>query len=299
MIKTLSFGRTGHESTRVIFGAAGLSNATGDIADSVYSLIESYGINHIDTARSYGDAELLIAPWLKNQRSKFFLASKTLARDSYGARRDLEQSLTRLGTDHLDLLQLHDLVEDGDWQTAHGKGGAVEALLKAREEGLISYIGVTGHGLRIPKMHLKSLERFDFDTVLFPYNPVLLTIDTYRRDAEALIEKCLEKNVAIQTIKSIAWRRYENQDYDQADENQKRVSWYEPLSDESAIKHAVDFILNQPGLFLVAPSDWRQLPKVLAAAASSPAPLDQDLINSDIQRLGIKPLFDGKELEKI
>ncbi len=296
MLKTLSFGRTGHNSSRVIFGAAGLSDATKDIADICYSYIIKYGINHIDTARSYGAAELLIAPWLAGNRDKFFVASKTLSRDFYGARRDLEESLERLGIEQLDLLQLHDLVEEEDWQTAHGDNGAVKALLQARDEGLIRYIGVTGHGLRIAKMHIRSLERFDFDSVLFPYNPILLTIDSYRKDVEELLEKCHERNVAVQTIKSIAWRRYADQ---KSGEDQQRVSWYEPLSDVDAIKHAVDFVMAQPNLFLVSPSDWRELPKVLDAAISPSGSIDGDLIKSDIERLSIQPLFDGAEMEKI
>jgi aryl-alcohol dehydrogenase-like predicted oxidoreductase len=298
MINTGPFGRTGHLSSRVIFGAAGLGDANRDIADEIYSMLLHYGINHLDTARGYGAAELLMAPWLAKSRDKFFLASKTLARDYDGAKRDLYESLTRLGTDKIDLLQLHDLVEEDEWETAHGKNGAVQALLQAREEGLIDYIGVTGHGLRIAKMHLKSLERFDFDSVLFPYNPILLKNASYYSDVQNLLEKCRTDKVAIQTIKAIARRRYRDNTSPE-NHTETRISWYEPLSDSLAIRHAVDFVLSQPDIFLVGPSDWRQLPKVLAAAELFNGSFDQNQINSDIDRLSIEPLFDGKGLEKI
>ncbi len=298
MIDSALFGRTGHRSTRVIFGGAGLGDANRDIADELYSLLMHYGINHLDTARSYGSAELLMASWLKKSRDKFFLASKTLARDYDGARRGLEESLTRLGVDKIDLLQLHDLVEEDEWETAHGENGAVRALVQAREEGLIDYIGVTGHGLRIAKMHLKSLERFDFDSVLFPYNPVLLSIESYCSDVQKLLEKCRTEGVAIQTIKAIARRRYPDP-MPGKEGDDTRISWYEPLADNSAIRHAVDFVLSQPDMFLVGPSDWRQLPKVLASAELFTGSFDQNQVNADIERLSIEPLFDGKGLEKI
>src|SRR4051812_37795150 len=156
----------------------------------------------------YGDAELRLAPWLKDHPGKFFLATKTHKRDGDSARASLERSLTRMGVDHVDLIQLHNLVEPEDWETAHAPGGALEALERARDEGLTRFIGVTGHGLRIAAMHQRSLERFDYDSVLLPYNFTLLNDSGYRSDVERLLEFCAVRDVAVQTIKSIARRRW-------------------------------------------------------------------------------------------
>jgi aryl-alcohol dehydrogenase-like predicted oxidoreductase len=190
MIETAAFGRTGHQSTRVIFGAAGLGRVGQEEADAVLELLLEQGINHLDTAAGYGEAELRMAPWMPEHRHRFFVATKTSEREGGAARASLERSLTRLQIDKLDSIQLHNLVEEDEWQTAFAPGGAVEALQAAREEGLVDHIGVTGHGLRIPAMHRRSLERFDFDSVLFPYNAPLLADPQYRADVEALIEIC-------------------------------------------------------------------------------------------------------------
>ena len=171
------FGRTGHESSRVIFGAAALGSMRQERADQVLATLLEFGVNHIDTAASYGDSELRIAPWMAEHRGRFFLATKTGERSGDSARASLELSLTRLGVDSVDLIQLHNLVEPDEWEMAHGPGGAVEALSQARDEGLARFIGVTGHGLRIAGMHLRSLERFDFSSVLLPYNYTLMSDD--------------------------------------------------------------------------------------------------------------------------
>src|ERR1700722_14941920 len=219
------FGRTGHESSRVIFGAAALGSMRQERADEVLATLLEFGVNHIDTAASYGDSELRIAPWMPENRSKFFLATKTGERSGDGARAELERSLTRLGVGSVDLIQLHNLVEPDEWEVAHGPGGAVEALVRARDEGLTRFIGVTGHGLRIPGMHLRSLERFDFDSVLLPCNYALFQNEAYRSDAEALSPRCWERRGAAQTIKSAARRRWA------PDHDGPRHSWYEPLGD--------------------------------------------------------------------
>ncbi|PKL12894.1 MAG: aldo/keto reductase, partial [Spirochaetae bacterium HGW-Spirochaetae-8] len=160
------FGRTGHRSSRVIFGAAALGEVSQETADKVLQLLLEQGINHIDTARSYGEAESRIGPWLKQQRSSFFLASKTGARTKKEALEELKQSLLRLQTDYLDLWQLHFLVDSHEWDTAMGTGGALEAAIEAKEQGLVRFLGVTGHGVEAPRAHLKSLQVYDFDSVL-------------------------------------------------------------------------------------------------------------------------------------
>src|SRR3954453_9595212 len=208
MIDREAFGRTGHDSSRVIFGSAGIARVDQETADRLLPLLLEHGVNHIDTAAMYGEAELRLAPGLEQHPGEFFLATKTHARDGDGARASLERSLTRMGVDHVDLIQLHNLVEDDEWEVAHAPGGALEALQRARDEGLTRFIGVTGHGLRIAGMHLRSLQRFDYDSVLLPYNHTLLQDAGYREDVDQLLELCAERNVAVQTIKSIARRRW-------------------------------------------------------------------------------------------
>ncbi len=293
MLPLKAFGRTGHQSTRVIFGAAALGSMGQDRADAVLELIESSGVNHIDTARSYGDSELRLAPWLGGNRHKVFLATKTGERSGEAARRELEESLTRLDVDHVDLIQLHNLVEPEEWDVAFAPGGVVEALSAARDEGLCRFIGVTGHGVRIPSMHLRSLHAFDFDSVLFPYNFVLLERPDYRADVEALLELCAQREVAAQTIKSIARGRWSGS-------REGKFSWYEPLTDPDAIVRAVGYVLGNSQLFLNTTSDATLLPIILAAATDDGlATPSADQLRADIDRFGITSLFDGGALERI
>jgi aryl-alcohol dehydrogenase-like predicted oxidoreductase len=295
MIERSPFGRTGHHSSRVIFGAAGVARADQETADRLLPLLLKHGVNHIDTAAMYGDAELRIAPWLKEHPDTFFLATKTHARDGDGARASLERSLTRMGVDRVDLIQLHNLVEPDDWEAAHAPGGALEALVRARDEGLTRFIGVTGHGLRIAGMHLRSLQRFDYDSVLFPYNFALMQDSGYRADVEALLALCAERNVATQTIKSIARRRWSEA---KPAPGEKRQSWYEPLTEPVAIARAVRYVLGQSPLFIDSSSAIDQLVHVLEAAETTTAPSEADLAD-DLALYGISPLFDGAELERI
>jgi aryl-alcohol dehydrogenase-like predicted oxidoreductase len=292
VIESAAFGRTGHESSRVLFGAAALGSMRQERADEVLETLLEFGVNHIDTAASYGDSELRVAPWMAAHRERFFLATKTEERSGDGARAGLERSLTRLGVDSVDLIQLHNLVEPDEWDTAHGPGGAVEALSRARDEGLTRFIGVTGHGLRIAGMHLRSLERFDFDSVLLPYNYTVLSDNGYRADMDALRELCQQRGVAVQTIKSIARRRW-------PDGAGPRFSWYEPLADGDALVRAVRYVLGRPGLFLNSSSDARLLrPTLEAAAVGTPPPTDEEMA-ADVERHEIEPLFDGAALERI
>jgi aryl-alcohol dehydrogenase-like predicted oxidoreductase len=294
MIERTPFGPTGHHSSRVIFGAAALGGMSEARSEALLPLLLDAGVNHLDTAASYGHSELRLAPWLRTHRQEFFLATKTGERTGPGARAELERSLGRLGVDQVDLVQLHNLVEPDEWDVAHGPGGAVEALAAARDEGLVRFIGVTGHGTRIPGMHLRSLERFPFASVLFPYNATMLADPAYRADVEALIEVCAERAVALQTIKAVARRRWPE------DAPGPRFSWYEPLGDEAAIARAVRFVLGRPGLFLNTTSDARLLPLILRIAAEEPhtVPTDAEL-QADIASQGMTPLFDGHQLERI
>jgi aryl-alcohol dehydrogenase-like predicted oxidoreductase len=294
MIDVREFGRTGHRSSRVIFGAAALGWMSQERADEVLDVLPEFGVNHLDTAASYGDSELRLAPWLATRRQDYFLASKTGDRDGDAARASLERSLGRLGVDHVDLIQLHNLVEPDEWEAAFATGGAVEALARARDEGLTRFIGVTGHGLRIAGMHLRSLERFDFDSVLLPYNFTVMEADGYRADVEELLGRCAERRVAVQTIKSVARRRW-------ADDSQPHFSWYEPLADADALERAVRYVLAREQLFLNTSSDARLLRPILQAATSPPgvaAPTDAEM-RADVERHAIEALFDGADLERI
>lgn len=287
------FGRTGHRSSRVIFGAAALGGMRQERAEATLDLVRAAGVNHIDTAASYGASEDRLRPWLADHREEVFLATKTGERSGAAARAELERSLERMGVDHVDLVQLHNLVEEDEWQQAHAPGGAVEALDRAREEGLTRFVGVTGHGLRIARMHLRSLERHPFASVLLPVNHVLLADPDYRADVDELLAVCAEREVAVQTIKSIARGRWS------ATEDGPRFSWYEPLTDPEAIARAVRFVLSDPQLFLNTTSDARLLPLVLDAATGALDRPTGDELDADTATFGITPLFDGGALERI
>ena len=292
MLPLAPFGRTGHQSTRVIFGAAALGSMTQDRADATLAMVASSGINHIDTAAGYGESEVRLRPWLADHRGEVFLATKTGERLGADARAELERSLTRMDVDQVDLIQLHNLVEPDEWEVAFGPGGAVEALAAARDEGLVRFIGVTGHGLRIAEMHHRSLDQFDFDSVLLPYNFSLRQIDEYRRELDRLLELCAERAVAVQTIKAIARRRWQQ-------ESERQFSWYEPLTDPDAIDRAVRYVLADQQLFLNSTSDARLVPHIVEAAGRTLArPTDEELL-ADNETFGISPLFDGSELERI
>ena len=270
MIERAPFGRTGHQSRRTIFGAAALSRVTQAEADRALELLLQHDIDHLDTAASYGDAELRIAPWLaRHGRDRFFVATKTGKRTYAEARDEIRRSLERLGTDHVDLLQLHNLVAEDEWELAFSKDGALRAAIEARDAGLVRFIGVTGHGVTVARQHRRSLERFPFDSVLFPYNFPQLR-PPYAADAETLIALCQSRGVAMQTIKAItlgAW---------QGERPASPTTWYEPLTEQVDIDLAVRWVLARPGLFLNTVGDLGILPKVLdAASRGGPRPSDE------------------------
>jgi aryl-alcohol dehydrogenase-like predicted oxidoreductase len=292
------FGRTGHRSSRIIFGAAALGSMSQSRADLTLSATREAGVNHIDTAASYGDSELRLADFLADHRDDVFLATKTGDRTASEARASLERSLDRMGVDDVDLIQLHNLVEEDEWSSAMDDGGALAAVIQARDEGLCRFIGVTGHGTRIPAMHLRSLERFDFDSVLIPFNHSMMGLDQYRAEVAELRALCRSRNVAVQTIKSIAKGRWPSEPGGDG----PRFSWYEPLTDPSAIERAVCYVLSEPDLFLNTTSDARLHHLIYAATtrfAEDAAAPPEAALQDDEARFDITPLFDGRELEVI
>lgn len=254
-----AFGRTGHESSITLFGAAALGDCDQAIADETLDCLLQYGVNHIDTAPSYGESELRVGPWMKQHRKDFFLATKTDQRTYREAKEQIHQSLDRLQTDHIDLLQFHALVHPDEWDTVMGAGGALEAAVEAREEGLVKHIGVTGHNWTIAAMHKRSLERFDFDSVLLPCNFPMMQIAEYRRDFETLLSLCSERQVAVQLIKTIARGPW-------ATTPRYRTTWYQPLEDQEDIDQGVHYGMSKEHVFLNTCGDLTLLPKFLDAA---------------------------------
>ena len=289
-IPTLPFGRLAHQSTRTIFGAASLGSVSQDDADRTLDVLLQYGVNHIDVAASYGDAELRIAPWLKRYPNHFFVATKTGQRTAQGAREELHRSLERMGIDRVDLWQLHNLADPIEWDTALSPGGVIEAAVEARQQGLIGGIGVTGHGLQIAATHRRSLQRFDFDSVLLPYNYITMQNEYYAENFNALVATCQERNVAVQTIKSIAYRPWMEQEH-------TRTTWYKPLEDQRDIDMAVWWVLARPGIFLDTVGDINLLPLVLDAASrfdegmAGEAGIAQTSLEEYLSRLNSVPLF--------
>jgi aryl-alcohol dehydrogenase-like predicted oxidoreductase len=285
VISTASFGRTGHDSTRTIFGAAALGSVSQEEADRTLELLLEHGVNHIDTAASYGDSELRIAPWLAREPKRFFVATKTGRRDYAGAREEIRRSLERLGVDHVDLIQLHNLVDPIEWEQALREGGALEAAVEAREEGLVRFIGVTGHGISVAAMHRRSLERHPFDSVLLPYSFWQQQDSHYAEDFDTLARLCADRGVALQTIKSIALAPWDGRP-------QTAATWYEPLIDPGDIELAVHWVLGRPGIFLNTVGDVNVLPQVLAAAEQfdGERPADE-LLQGLVERRSVKPLF--------
>jgi aryl-alcohol dehydrogenase-like predicted oxidoreductase len=284
MIERAPYGATGHDSSRVIFGAAALGSVSLNDSERALELMLEHGVNHIDVAASYGDAELRIATWLRRHPGTFFVATKTGERTYRGAREEIRRSLDRLGVDRIDSIQLHNLVDVIEWDTALSPNGALEAAIEARDEGLVRFIGVTGHGLSVAEMHRRSLERFPFDSVLLPYNYVQMQDARYAETFEAVAAVCAERNVALQTIKSLAWRRWEGR-------ARTASTWYEPLRDQPDIDLAVHWVLGRPQAFLLTSGDVEILPRLLDAAERfERRPSDEEMAELAARR-DIAPLF--------
>ena len=284
MIAKRSFGRTGHQSTVTIFGAAALMRKGKNEADRALEILRKYGVNHIDTAPRYGDAELLIGPWMAKHRRDFFLASKTGKRTRAEAREEIQRSLERLRVDRVDLIQFHGLAHPDEWDTVMGPGGALEAAVEAREKGWTRFIGVTGHGWMIAAMHKRSLRQFDFDSVLMPYNYLLHANDRYRNDFEEVVRLCKERGVAVQTIKSLARGPW-------GVAPQTRNTWYQPLEEQRDIDLAVHWVLGRGDVFLNTVGDVDLLPKVLDAASRFEKQPRREEMEALVQRNRMSSLF--------
>ena len=257
-MQTRRFGRTGHMSTVAIFGGAAFSKITQEDADRVIEQVIEAGVNHIDIAPSYGQAEERVGPWMPRERQRFFLGCKTQERTKEGAWNELRQSLKRLQTETFELYQFHAVTKMEELDAITMKGGALEAFVEARERGLFKYIGITGHGVNAPQIYLEALRRFDFDSVLFPLNFVQLANPEYRKYAEELIAQCKAKDVGTMIIKSITRAPWGERPH-------TATTWYEPFEKMDDIQRAVNFALSYEVTGVCTAGDTRVLPLMLKA----------------------------------
>jgi aryl-alcohol dehydrogenase-like predicted oxidoreductase len=284
LIPLQDFGRTGHRSSRIIFGAAAFWSANEKVEEDTLSMLLEHGVNHIDVAASYGEAETHVGHWMPKHRDRFFLATKTGERGYAGARAEIERSLQRLQVDSVDLVQLHNLVDPAEWEEAMGPGGALEAVVEAREKGLTRFLGVTGHGVTVAAMHLRSLKRFPFDSVLLPLNYTMMQNPQYAADFQALTETCRERGVAMQTIKSLTvgpWGEGER----------PTRTWYEAFTEQPDIDLAVHWVLSHEGVFLNSSSDVGLLAKIVDAAERYETPPRDAAMQALVERASMTPLF--------
>jgi aryl-alcohol dehydrogenase-like predicted oxidoreductase len=283
-MQTRRLGRTGHYSTLAILGTAAFGNVSQQEADQAMEVAIAAGVNHIDVAPSYGDAEERLAPWMARERDRFFLGCKTTNRSKKNATEEFQQSLKRLGVDHFDLYQFHAVTRFDELDEIFTSGGALEAVLEARDAGLVKYIGITGHGINAPAIYLEALRRFDFDTVLFPLNFVLYANPAYRKNAEELLRQCRIKDVGTMVIKSIARGPW-------GDNPRLQATWYRPFTDLEHIQSAVNFALSQDITGLCTAGDVGVLPTFLQACEQF-APLSQPEQEALIATAGqYEPLF--------
>ena len=254
-------GRSGHQSSVLIYGAAALAEVDQDTADASIRLALDGGINHFDVAASYGDAELRLGPWMPDIRGRIFLATKTGLRDRDAAWAQINQSLERLQTDHVDLIQVHAVGDLGELDLVTRPGGSLEAVVRARDEGLAGAVGITGHGHQAPATHLEALRRFPFDTVLTPLNWVLGQDLAYLADYQALVTEIQAQDAGLMIIK-VASRR----NWPEGPNGHGYTTWYEPFDDQERVGAAVAWVLAHPEVTGIAtPGDVRLLPLVIAA----------------------------------
>ena len=257
-METRRFGRTGHMSTIAIFGAAAFWEISQQDADKVLEVIIEAGVNHIDVAPSYGQAEERIGPWMPRERNRFFLGCKTTERTKDGAWNELQRSLKRLQTETFDLYQLHAITTMEELDAVTMKGGALEAFVEARERGLTRFIGITGHGAQAPQIYLEALRRFDFDSILFPLNFVQMANPEYRKYAEELIATCKAKDVGTMIIKAITKAPWGERPH-------TATTWYEPFDKMDEIQRALNFALSYDVTGFCTAGDTKILPMVLKA----------------------------------
>lgn len=262
MLPKRRFGRTGHLSTVAIFGAAAFWEISQEQADRVMEMVIAAGVNHIDVAPSYGQAELRLGPWLQREREHFFIGCKTMERTRTGAMNELRQSLERLHCKTFDLYQLHAVTSFGELDAVTAPGGALEALVEARQAGLIRYIGITGHGVDAPAIYLEALKRFDFDSVTFPLNYVQAGNEKYYQNALQLIGLCRSREVGLMVIKSITKGPW-------GEKEKTHATWYEPFSEIGRIQEAVNFVLSHDVTGICTAGDIHVLPLVLTACANA------------------------------
>lgn len=274
-METRRFGRTGHMSTIAIFGAAAFMRISQDEADKVMEQIIEAGVNHIDVAPSYGQAEIRIGPWMPRERARFFLGCKTTERTKESAWKELRESLKRLQTERFDLYQCHAVTTMEELDAVTMKGGALEAFVAARREGLIQFIGITGHGANAPQIYLEALRRFDFDSVLFPLNFVQMANPEYRSYAEELVAACKAKDVGTMVIKAITRGPW-------GEKKHTATTWYEPFDKFEEIQQAVNFALSYDVTGFCTAGDTRILPLVLRACQNF-SPLSKDELEAMIK----------------
>lgn len=286
---TRRLGRTGHLSSVVIFGTAAFWEIDQAGTSAALDLATEWGVNHIDVAPQYGRAQEVLGPWLESRRGQFFLGCKTLERTRDAALADLQNSLRLLRTDHVDLYQFHSIGSMADLDRIFAPGGAFEAFQQAREEGLTRFLGITGHGMDAPRVHREALERYDFDTVMFPINPRLYADAAYRQAAEDLLAVCRARDVGVQIIKSIAREPWGERD-------KAYNSWYVPDDAADEIASGVRFALSQPGVTgLASAADVSLLPLIFQAADGF-APMSADEQEALIAgRAARESIFDGPQ----